>query len=147
MKNITCPVSGDRIPEAQPRVSAFVVVVLLGLSMIYDLWFISFVLFFDFFQRGVMGSRYSPVGQMSHYVALRWFSDSRVIDKAPKIFAARLGFLFTGVIVFAHTFGATEFAFVLSALLIVFASLECFLKVCIGCYVYSFIHRFFLEKI
>lgn len=146
MKNITCPISGDRISEAQPRVSAFIVIVLLGASMLLNSFVIPLLLAFDFSQRGFVGRRYSVIGQLAYYVASKWFSNAPQIDRAPKVFAARLGFLFTGLIFILHVIGASGIANILSALLIVFASLECFFNFCIGCYIYTFFNYLLLKK-
>lgn len=137
MKNIICPVSPDRILEAQPRISALIVVLFLGLFLLTQLWIIPLFLVIDFFQRGFLKGKYSFVGAFSRYVSRNYFSDSQKIDKAPKVFAARLGFVFSSLVLMATIIGLGVVANILAALLVAFASIECFFNVCVGCYVYS----------
>ncbi len=137
MKNIICPVSPDRILEAQPRVSALIVVLFLGLFLLTQLWIIPLFLMIDFFQRGFLKGKNSFVGAVSRHVARKYFSDSRKIDKAPKVFAARLGFVFSSLVLLAAVLGIGVVANVLAAMLVAFASIECFFNVCVGCYIYS----------
>ncbi|MCU4176376.1 DUF4395 domain-containing protein [Carboxylicivirga sp. N1Y90] len=146
MKNITCPISGNRISEAQPRVSAFIVILLLGVSMLLNSFVIPLLLVFDFFQRGFVGRRYSVVGQIAYYLASKWFSNAPQIDRAPKVFAARLGFIFTGLIFVLYIIGASGLANAFSLLLMVFAGLECFFNFCVGCYIYTFLNYLLLKR-
>ncbi len=137
MQNIICPVSSDRVLEAQPRVSALLVIALLGLFLFTQLWIVPLFLAFDFYIRGYTKGRYSIVGRLSNIITLRYFNNSTLIDKAPKIFAARLGMVFSIVIFILSIVGLQTVAFFFSFVLILFAGIECFLNFCIGCYIYS----------
>jgi len=67
--------------------------------------------------------------------------ESRVhwIDKAPKIFAARIGFVFSIGMLALTLLGLSTVAFSVASVLIVFAFLECGLNFCAGCWVYTYI--------
>lgn len=61
------------------------------------------------------------------------------IDKAPKLFAARIGFLFSiaiSVLVYFEFAIASE---LLAGTLFLFAFLECGVNFCAGCWVYTYV--------
>ncbi|MBS2100274.1 DUF4395 domain-containing protein [Carboxylicivirga linearis] len=137
MKNVVCPVSPDRILEAQPRISALFVVVLLTIYLLTQLWLIPAFLFVDFLLRGYTSGKYSLIGSVSKYFALKYYSHTRKIDKAPKIFAARLGVVFSLLITVLSVVSVSAWGSVFALILIAFASIECFFNFCVGCYVYT----------
>jgi hypothetical protein len=63
----------------------------------------------------------------------------RWIDKAPKIFAARVGFLFSMLMLVLTLSGVTIAAISTASVLVLFAFLECGLNFCAGCWVYTYI--------
>nr|WP_321408374.1 DUF4395 family protein [uncultured Carboxylicivirga sp.] len=137
MKNLVCPVSPDRVLEAQPRISALLVVALLGLYLFTQLWLIPVFLLVDFLLRGYMNGKFSVVAYVSMKLAIRYYADGLKIDKAPKMFAARLGMVFSALIIVLSVFNLTSWALGLAFALMIFASVECFLNFCVGCYVYT----------
>ena len=66
---------------------------------------------------------------------------SNLIDRAPKRFAAALGFVFSIFIASTFFFGLVLSSKVITITLLVCAMLEAFLGVCVGCYVYHFIYK------
>nr|WP_319399667.1 DUF4395 domain-containing protein [uncultured Carboxylicivirga sp.] len=137
MKSLVCPVSPERILEAQPRISALMVVGLLLTFLVTKLWVIPAFLFVDFLLRGFTSGKYSLIGSLSKKLALKYYSNTPRIDKAPKVFAARLGMIFSFAVLVLSLVGAGVVANSLAFVLIVFASVECFLNFCVGCYVYT----------
>ncbi len=137
MKNVLCPVSSDRILEAQPRLSALFVVTLLTIYLMSQFWVIPAFLFVDFLLRGYTNGRYSLIGSVSKYLAVKYYAHTRKIDKAPKIFAARLGMVFSLLITILSVVNIGVWGNILALMLIIFASVECFFNFCIGCYVYT----------
>jgi hypothetical protein len=68
------------------------------------------------------------------------------IDKAPKVFAARIGLLLTTITTLAAFLGMSYLAMTVGATLVVFAFLECGLNFCAGCWVYTYIVYPILRK-
>jgi hypothetical protein len=60
-------------------------------------------------------------------------------DKAPKIFAARLGFLISFIISLLFVFHLNSAAMVVAGILVFFATLEFALAVCMGCIIYTYL--------
>lgn len=139
MKNLICPVSSERIPEYLPRVTAFYVI---GLLFTYLFTFFTPILLFllyDFFVRGFGWPNYSLIHLTAKKTSELLHLKGKSIEKAPKIFAARLGIImvFAALILDLASVQAGAIAF--SVGLIVFASLECVLNFCVGCYVYTYV--------
>ncbi|HBR12320.1 MAG TPA: hypothetical protein DD740_09005 [Chryseobacterium sp.] len=61
------------------------------------------------------------------------------IFASPKRFAAAMGAVFSAIIFLTQQFGYDNVAVVLGFLLILLAGLECFFKICVGCYIYQFL--------
>lgn len=139
MKNIICPVSDERANENVVRITAFWVILLTGLFIAVPNPFIPFYLAFDFYIRAFTKSRYSPLSWISAGIARSLSLTPRWIDKAPKIFAARVGFLFTLAMLALTITGLPVAAVSTASVLVLFAFLECGLNFCAGCWVYTYI--------
>jgi hypothetical protein len=137
MKNIVCPVSSERIPENLPRVTAFLVLTTLLLYVFTG--FIPLVLYlvYDFLIRGYNLSDYSIFHKLSVLFLKRFGVSKTFIDKAPKMFAARLGGFMGILIVVFHLFNLSGIAIGIAGLIIVLSTLECVIGLCVGCYIYS----------
>jgi len=139
MKNIVCPISTERIAEHLPRVNALLVILTIGLYFILNTWLIPLFLMVDFFTRGFGDTRYSLLTRLSIFISQRLHLKSSLIDKAPKLFAARLGFVFSVSIFLLHLLAGGSGMFVLAFGLAVFAGLECVCNICVGCHIYSWL--------
>jgi len=132
-------VSSARANEHIVRITAFWVILLTGLFIAFPNPYIPLFLVLDFSLRAFTKSRYSPLSWISAGLARLFRLTPAWIDKAPKIFAARIGFLFS-VIMFALVLpGLTTAAVVAGSILSLFAFLECGLNFCAGCWVYTYI--------
>jgi hypothetical protein len=139
MKNLICPISTQKANENVVRITASMIILLTALFIAIPNPFIPVYLAFDFYIRAFTKQKYSPLSWLSSGIARSMKLTPIMIDKAPKIFAARIGFLFA-IFIFALTLlnmslGAT----ILASTLILFAFLECGLNFCAGCWVYTYI--------
>jgi hypothetical protein len=69
-----------------------------------------------------------------------------MIDKAPKIFAARLGLVMTSVITGLFIFELKVASVIVASILVFFASLEFFFAICVGCMIYTYLILPFYKK-
>ncbi len=139
MNTLICPVSHEKVSEHLPRVNAFVVIVLVGLYISMQMVVIPFILTADFLLRGFNHHKYSPTFHLSVFISKQLRLDSKKIDKAPKLFAARLGaimFLFGTLF---HLIGFVELSIAISIIVSVLALLECVFSVCVGCIIFSYL--------
>ena len=95
LKNLVCPVSFQHMNKNNARMTAFLVATTVVLFILtHNIAFIV-VLLIDFFIRAFTSLNYSPGSWVSAQI-LKLFRVPEVkTDKAPMIFSARIGFLFT----------------------------------------------------
>jgi hypothetical protein len=139
VKQMICPVSKEQVDENRVRATAFGVVISMGFFLMTGHWAIPAFLGIDFFIRAYTSYPFSPLSWLgSKLVQLLGTTPVR-IDKAPKIFAARIGFIFS-LLTLAGTFlGLDLLAYISASTLVLFAFLECGLNFCMGCWVYTFV--------
>ena len=145
MKTIICPTSDQHIDENVARLTGFQVALWLGVYLITDFYPIILFITIDYCVRMEPSRRHSPLSWISTRF-LRWRkTPAQNIDKAPKLFAARVGFLYAAFICILYFFSSWLNVFV-TAQLIGFALLESVLNVCVGCLVYTYWVLPFFEK-
>ncbi len=145
--NIICPVSKDKIPEFIPRIIAFINIGLI--TLFFFTWWVWILLFMliDFYIRAFYKIKYSPVSLIAQAFHRFLGLSSKNIDKAPKIFAARLGFIMMFLTMVMFLAGNTVTVVVLLGLLAFLSTMECLFNFCVGCYIYNyFVFPFFNNK-
>lgn len=146
MKNLVCPISDQRVNEQVTRLNALFVVVVLVLAFVLNSIVLFGFLMADFFIRAFTEAKFSPISYTSHSVRNALSLSVKMIDKAPKIFAARLGFLMTSVITALFILNMTAASIIVAGLLIFFASLEFAFGICVGCLIYTYLILPFYKK-
>ena len=146
MKNLVCPISDQRVNEQVTRLNAMFTIAIVVLAFVFNS--VLFVIFMmaDFFIRAFTEIKYSPVSYVSHYLSNTLNLPVKLIDKAPKIFAARLGFLMTTVIVGLFILNLGMASLIVAGILIFFASLEFLFAICVGCMIYTYLVLPFYKK-
>lgn len=138
-KQMICPVSTERVDENRVRATAFGVVITMGFYLMMGWWIFPALLTVDFLIRAFTRLHYSPISWLGHMFVMLLRTKPVPIDKAPKIFAARIGFLFSLLTLAGALLGLSLFSFVMASTLVVFAFLECGLNFCMGCWVYTYL--------
>lgn len=138
-KQMICPVSGDRVDENRVRATAFGVVVIMGLFLMTGLWIFPAILGIDFFIRAFTSYPFSPLSWLGSKLVRLLSVESVWIDKAPKVFAARIGFIFSLLTLAGTWLGLELFTTITASTLVLFAFLECGLNFCMGCWVYTYV--------
>jgi hypothetical protein len=136
MKSLVCPISPLRIDENAARVTGLTMAGLLGLYAATGAVVIPSAIALDYAIRAFTSRRSSPAGWFAFKVARLAGLPEVKIDKAPKVFAARVGFLFalTSALIW---FVDPTASLVVALTLMGFALLESLLNVCVGCLVYT----------
>ncbi len=132
-----CPINGEKINEPTVRTVAGIVVILASFGIYFKLSSIFVLLAFDFFVRGFYKKEYSFLRLIAIQVTNLLNFKTKLIDSAPKRFAAKIGFIFsilTLALVLLHKF---NFALIVTVILIVCAVLESVFGYCLGCQFYS----------
>ena len=146
MKNLICPISDLRVNEYVTRISALLAIVVIVLAFVLNSVFLFAFLMADFFMRAFTEIKFSPISFVSHNVSNALSLSVKMIDKAPKIFAARLGFLMTTVIAGLFILNMPIASMIVAGLLIFFAALEFVFAICVGCMIYTYLVLPFYKK-
>lgn len=146
MKNLVCPISDQRINEQVTRFNAFFAIAVIVSAFVFNSIFLLAFLMADFFIRAFTEIKFSPISFVSHYLSNTLNLPVKMIDKAPKIFAARLGFLMTTAIAVLFVLELELASVIVSGMLVFFASLEFVFAICIGCTIYTYLILPFYKK-
>ncbi len=138
MKQLVCPISNEKVNEHLTRLNAFFTVLLVAAGFVFNSVLFPLILMADFFIRAFANSKYSPISFASSGLLRFLHFQKKPIDKAPKIFAARMGFIMTLVIALLFMLGFYTASVVVAAILIFFATLEFAFGICVGCYIYTY---------
>ena len=138
MKSLICPISDQRVNEQVTRLNALFTIGTIVLAFVLNSGILIAFLMADFFIRAFTLIKFSPVNYVSYSLSNTLNLQVRLIDKAPKIFAARLGFLMTTVIAGLFIFNFKIASIAVAGMLIFFASLELFFAICFGCLIYTY---------
>ncbi len=145
MNNLVCPISLQQINEYVSRVTAAVLVSLISLFLITQNEIFLIIAVIDFGFRVFEKVKYSPaswiVSKMFNITGL----PKKMVNKAPKVFAARFGFFLSVLslsVFFFFPFAASIIAFILA--ICIFA--DAAFNFCIGCIIYHYIIFPFYKK-
>ena len=139
MKHILCPISNERINEHVTRINALFGVVLLVTGLLTNFVLVLIFLMADFYIRAFTQLKFSPISYASHWLTNTLNLGEKSIDKAPKIFAARIGFLMTLFIAVLYLLNFHTASYIVGGILVFFASLEFALAICMGCLIYTYL--------
>jgi hypothetical protein len=141
-----CPVSDKSINERVARLNGiFTVLLLLAFALTKSIIPVAF-LAIDFLLRASDYSKYSLIGISSKGIVRYFGLNESMINAGPKIFAAWLGFILTGLILFCITLNFWVPALALAGILGLFSFLEAALGFCVACEIYPFIFRFLYKE-
>lgn len=142
MKLVTqliCPVSPERVDENRVRVTALGVIIMMGAYLVTGIALFPALLVLDFFIRAFTKLSYSPLSYLAHLFVKLMGTREVLIDKAPKVFAARIGLILTSITTLGALLHWPLLAYISGNVLVLFAFLECGLNFCMGCWVYSYL--------
>ncbi len=138
MKNLICPISAAKVDRTVVRLTGFITALFIALFIFTDHIFFIAVITIDFFIRAFTPLNYSYISWSACQIARLLHLQKYQIDKAPKIFAARIGFLFAAVTFILYYLNSAA-AVIIAAVLMAFALIESLLNFCFGCAVYTYI--------
>jgi hypothetical protein len=138
MKSLICPVSPLRVNENTARITGFVMATMIALYAVTGSIVFVIAIALDYAIRAFTRMKYSPASWLAAQLVRVTKLPEISIDKAPKIFAARVGFLFA--LASALLFFISPIACLVVALtLMSFALLESVFNLCVGCLVYTYL--------
>lgn len=141
-----CPISFKQVDEKAARINALLSALSVVLFLVTSFKFIIVFLAIDFFIRGFIDPLYSFYSAISKSILRLFGSKPKLIDGSPKMFAAKLGFVFSTLIFLFTMLEIPIASDIIAISLVVFALLEGVLGFCIGCKVYAFSEKYKMSK-
>ena len=143
IKSLACPMSIERIDKNVVRSSAIITAGIIALYSVLSLASTASVLILMLALAGdyavrVFTSQLSPIGWLGRQLTRRLGMTPKPMDKAPKIFAVRVGFIFAGSSV-GLFFVDPTIAIGVGLTLMLFNLLDGVLDICVGCYFYTYV--------
>ncbi|MDA3845634.1 MAG: DUF4395 domain-containing protein, partial [Vallitaleaceae bacterium] len=136
MNTLICPISSEKINRSVVRITGFLVAATIVIYALTGSITIILALLIDFFIRAFTSLKISPYSWLARKISQIFKLKVIRIDKAPKLFAARIGFLFAtsvALLYYVSPISSLVVAFVLMS----FALLESVFNICVGCIVYT----------
>lgn len=135
---LICPVSSEKIDKNVARIAATTTALLLGIYAYTGSVFIIAFVVLDYIVRVFVPNVRPPVSYFAGLVARLVRLGKKPMDKAPKMFAWRVGFLFAvaSLVLFPEYF---EASIIVALTLLGFNVLDGVLNFCVGCVVYTYV--------
>ncbi len=137
-----CPISFECINERVARVNGALTVLSMIVFLFTPFKAIVFILGADLFIRGFLKSSYSFYSLFSSKVLALLNIEPMMINAGPKIFAAKIGFVFCCVISLFYFSDMPAICFIFGSILLFFAFLEAAFGFCVACQVYPYMPKF-----
>ena len=138
VKNLICPISTLRINRNVVRITGFMMAAMIALYALTGSIIFVAIIAVDYFIRAFSPLAFSPFSWLANALNQTLNLPESYVDKAPKLFAARVGFLFalaTTVLFFINP----TVSLIVGLTLMSFALLESVFDICVGCLVYAYL--------
>ncbi len=135
---VKCDIPKGQVNRKVARLNALVT---LALSIIYILTFqvwIIYVITADFLIKGFIAPKFSPISKINVLILKVLKIKPDPIFAPPKIFASKIGFVFSLTIGILHILDYSTAAVVVVSVLAFFAFLESAFEICVGCWMHSY---------
>lgn len=146
LTNIICPISTEKVDSHVSRLTVFMNDVL----MVYFLFSLQpiaiFMVTLDYGIRAMGSNRYSPLCFLSSLIIQLSGIKPKMVDKAPKIFASRLGFICAAlgsIFIIANMPMASRGVI---GFFVALATLDSVFDFCVGCMIYNYLVFPFFKK-
>lgn len=136
LKDIVCPVSAERLNKRACRVGAILSAALLVLFFMTSWWPVIAFVVLDYVVR-VFTNKTAPIALLANGIARALRVAPVSMDKAPKVFAWRVGFLLAVATAAVLPFSVTA-SRSLAITLAAFNILDGLCNFCVGCIIYTY---------
>ena len=139
--NAFCPISFKKIDENVARLNGLFTVLLLVVFLLTSSIIPVLFLLVDFLARGLERPQWSLLARLSKFILLTFKVKPLLINVGPKIFAARIGLLFSVLIAVSVLFGLNVPAIIFTVVFGICAFLEAAFNYCVACKLYPFFYK------
>ncbi len=137
--NIICPISDDKIDGNLNRVTVFLISLLLSIYLYSGLPYLLIFVTLDYAIRAFDKAQFSPIKRLARGIAKLISLRPKLTDQAPKQFATRVGFLFSGLASIFYVISLQSTSFIIAGVLLTFTILDSVFNICVGCIIYNYI--------
>jgi hypothetical protein len=135
--NFSCPISGKKVDETIARLNALATLAAYTFFALTRNPWIPIFMSIDFLIRGFIDPKISPLSLLNRFISSLLRLPVKAIDRAPKVFAAKIGFFLSVLISALSIAGLRGSALPFAALIWICAALEAFFAFCVGCKIWS----------
>ncbi|MCF6225123.1 MAG: DUF4395 domain-containing protein [Xanthomonadales bacterium] len=139
--NKVCPISYVQVNERVAQLNAVLVIITMLVFVFTPFKLMIAILAFDFILRGFINPAYSLYSAISKTIVRSLKIKPLMVNADPKVFAAKIGFLFSSSIAITYFLGYQGISLVLVSILVLFAALEAIFRFCLACKIYPYIYR------
>lgn len=146
LSNIICPISTERIDSHVSRLTVFFNVILMVYFMFSLQPIAIYIVTVDYAIRAGGYNRYSPLCFLASLIIKSIGVKPKMVDKAPKVFASRLGFICAilgSIFITAHMPMAS---LIVIGFFVILAILDSVFDRCVGCMIYNYLVLPFFKK-
>ena len=145
---IICPISSERVDSHISRLTVFINDALMVYFLLSLQPIALFIVTLDYGIRAMDYNQYSPLCVLSSLIIKTIGLQPKPVDKAPKIFASRLGFICAVLGSVFITLNMPEASRGIIGLFVALATLDSVFDICVGCMIYNYlVFPFFKEKL
>ena len=134
-----CPISFKQINERAGQLNAALAVLSVILFFLTPYKWIILFLAIDFFIRGFLNPSYSFYSALSKTILRTFKIKPLMVNAGPKIFAAKIGFIFCCLVGVSYLFNFHRISLVIGSVFMFFAALEAIFRFCVACRIYPYI--------
>ncbi len=133
-----CPVSEKMMNENISRLNGIFTFLFVVSFIISNSPVLIFVLFFDFLLRNIYEGKMSPVIRVNSFIIQLTEVPAHMINAGPKIFAARVGLVFSLLAILLYYFASPVSAMIPMVILGLFSFMEGVFNYCVACKLYPY---------
>lgn len=147
IKNLICPVSNEKIDSYVSQLTIFFSVILVVSFMLAWQPVFLYIAAFDYGIRAFTNGNLSPLKAIAILVSRLFKWKPKMIDKAPKVFASRLGFLCLLASSILINVGLPSASVVIAIMATSLFLLDALGIICVGCVIYHhFVFPFYQKQ-
>jgi len=146
LNNLVCPISNKKIDSYLSRITVFLNVLLMLTYIFTRNPVFLLVVVADYLIRAFFNVKLSPMRFLAKFIRGLIKLDPKYIDLAPKVFAARLGFVFAFSALIAFVAGFNLLSIAIAIFLMTLSILDSVFDFCLGCFVYHYLVFPFFNK-
>lgn len=142
----SCELPKGQVNQKVARANAFFTLILSLLFIFTNAKWIIYIMVIDFLIKGFIGPKFSPISRINIIILRILKIKPKPIFAPPKIFASKIGFIFSLAIMILFLLGLPIYSIIIISILAFFAFLESTFEICIGCWAHSYWLKLFKNK-